>query len=69
MQAHAGELVLAAHAIHPHIVPFYGAYISDETSPRICIVSPWMDDGNLKIYLNQNPAASRIHLVSVLVVR
>ncbi|KXN83965.1 hypothetical protein AN958_00609 [Leucoagaricus sp. SymC.cos] len=63
LRAHAGELVLAANATHPNIVPFYGAYVSQEEPPRICIVTPWMEAGNLLNFLYKFPDTSRIHLV------
>ena len=35
---------------HPNILPFYGVCI-DEFAPRIAMVSPWMENGNLLDYL------------------
>jgi hypothetical protein len=47
LKAHASEQVLGAHILHPNILPLYGAFISDEAAPRICIASPWREEGSL----------------------
>ncbi|KAJ3560326.1 hypothetical protein NP233_g10913 [Leucocoprinus birnbaumii] len=60
---HAGELILWGHTSHKNIQPLYGAYFSDETQPRICFVSPWMDKGSLSDYLKTPDATSRIPLL------
>lgn len=48
---------------HSHILPLCGVYRSDETVPRICIVSPWISNGDLQKYLCENPTAPQVPLV------
>lgn len=59
------ELVLWAHLSHENILPFYGVYLSDEATPRVCIVSPWIQNGDLLDFLNEFPESPRIPLVSI----
>ncbi|KAL0578697.1 Rho guanine nucleotide exchange factor [Marasmius crinis-equi] len=40
---------------HPNILPFKGMYYFNEDEQQICLVSPWMENGNLLQYLKQNP--------------
>lgn len=55
----AKEAMLWGQLLYPHIVPFLGIYYLDEARKRICLVSPWMDNGNLVQYLKANPSARR----------
>ncbi|KXN83209.1 Tip elongation aberrant protein 1 [Leucoagaricus sp. SymC.cos] len=64
LRAHAGELALLAYISHPNVIPLYGAFLSSERNPRICIVSPWMENGDLVYYLKNFPDTSRIPLMS-----
>ncbi|KAK1223481.1 Receptor-interacting serine/threonine-protein kinase 1 [Marasmius sp. AFHP31] len=36
---------------HPNLLPFMGMYYLDEAREQLCLVSPWMDRGNLVKYL------------------
>lgn len=54
------ELALWAHLSHANILPFYGVY----TIGEICLVSPWMEKGNLHDYVDKHPEESRIPWVS-----
>ncbi|KAJ7621330.1 kinase-like domain-containing protein [Roridomyces roridus] len=36
---------------HPNLLPFYGVYHLEN---RLCIVSPWMENGNILQYVNKN---------------
>ncbi|KAF9443484.1 kinase-like protein [Macrolepiota fuliginosa MF-IS2] len=56
------EAILWSGFRHPNITPFYGVYYF-ESRERICLVSPWMDNGNLNTYLMRNPAVPRIPLI------
>jgi len=47
---------------HPYILPFYGV-CDDLFTPRLCLVSPWMNNGNVMNYLSQHPNARRFPLV------
>ncbi|KXN81626.1 hypothetical protein AN958_04087 [Leucoagaricus sp. SymC.cos] len=62
-QAQAGELALLAHVSHPNVIPLYGAYLSVEHNPRICIVTPWMENGDLVDYLRRLPDTPLIPLM------
>jgi serine/threonine protein kinase len=63
-QAHAGELVLWANLSHSNVLPFSGIYLSEELMPRVCIVSPWMENGDLSRYMKTFPTVPLIPLVS-----
>lgn len=60
----AKEAVLWAHLTHENILPFYGVYIQ-QPSGRICLISPWMDKGDLSKYLSNFPSAPRLPLVRI----
>ncbi|KXN92795.1 hypothetical protein AN958_04722 [Leucoagaricus sp. SymC.cos] len=59
LRAHAAEFTLWSHICHPNVLPFCGVYLSDESLPRICIVSPWMELGSLASFLKLFPGESR----------
>ncbi|KAJ3565548.1 hypothetical protein NP233_g7564 [Leucocoprinus birnbaumii] len=64
LRAHAKELVIAAHLSHPNILPFLGFHFCDDAQQRICIVSPWMENGDLRSYLDLHPNTPSIPLIS-----
>ncbi|KXN83214.1 Cytokinesis protein sepH [Leucoagaricus sp. SymC.cos] len=64
MRVQVGELALLTHVSHPSVTPLYGTYLSAEHNPRICIVSPWMENGDLANYLTKFPDTPRIPLMS-----
>ncbi|KAJ6516345.1 kinase-like domain-containing protein [Mycena sanguinolenta] len=37
---------------HPNLLPFFGMYMLEN---RLCLISPWMDNGDLKNFLNNPP--------------
>ncbi|KAF7350032.1 Protein kinase domain-containing protein [Mycena venus] len=37
---------------HPNLLPFFGLYMLDN---RLCLISPWMDNGDLKHFLHNAP--------------
>jgi serine/threonine protein kinase len=44
---------------HPNVLPFYGVYfLEDILDIRCCLVSPWMENGNVVDFLNRNRFAS-----------
>ncbi|KXN85918.1 Serine/threonine-protein kinase HT1 [Leucoagaricus sp. SymC.cos] len=61
LRVQAGELALLAHVSHLNIIPLYGAYFSDEYK-RICIVTPWMENGDLTEFLKRSDNASSIRI-------
>ncbi|KXN83775.1 Serine/threonine-protein kinase HT1, partial [Leucoagaricus sp. SymC.cos] len=63
IQAQAKEFIIWAHLSHPRILPFYGVFQSEKMKPGICLVSPWMPNGDLNHYLEENPETPRIPLI------
>ena len=48
---------------HPNILPLLGVYVS--TNPQdLCIVSDWMQRGDVMTYARAKPEANRLRLVS-----
>ncbi|KAJ6516350.1 kinase-like domain-containing protein, partial [Mycena sanguinolenta] len=47
---------------HPNLLPFFGMYVLEH---RLCLISPWMDNGNLKEFLKNDP--SGVNRVSLMV--
>ncbi|KAF9447735.1 kinase-like protein [Macrolepiota fuliginosa MF-IS2] len=63
--AYTKEAVLWGEMRHPNIVPFYGIFYLDEAHTQLCLVSPWMKNGDVVGYLKDNPDASRESLVGI----
>lgn len=59
-QRFAKEALLWRQLSHPNVLPIYGLY---RFKNRICLVSPWMDAGDISTYLQHNPDADRLQLV------
>ncbi|KAJ3566251.1 hypothetical protein NP233_g7115 [Leucocoprinus birnbaumii] len=55
------EAIIWAHAIHPNIMPFCGIFVDD--LEQICLVSPFMKNGNLNGYSPRLPQKSRLPLI------
>lgn len=55
------EAILWAQLCHSNVLAMYGLYLLDD---QICLVSPWMQEGDLTIYLETHPDAPRLPLVS-----
>ena len=47
---------------HPNVLPTIGV---SETLFPLCIMTPWMPDGNITQYTQTNPGANRLTLVRV----
>ena len=56
------EAVIWKRLSHPNIVPFLG--IAQSKTPFLCMVSRWMENGNLAMFLKKQPGANRLDLVS-----
>ncbi|KAF5357748.1 hypothetical protein D9756_001174 [Leucocoprinus leucothites] len=54
------ELVLWSRLSHQNILPFCGAFLSTESAPKICVVLPWMSNGDLDDYLTEHPEEPRV---------
>ncbi|KAJ7839002.1 hypothetical protein B0H14DRAFT_3869860 [Mycena olivaceomarginata] len=49
---------------HPNLLPFFGLYHLEETKSRLCLVSPWMENGDITRYLKNNSVGvNRLTLV------
>ncbi|KAK1230088.1 Rho guanine nucleotide exchange factor [Marasmius sp. AFHP31] len=40
---------------HPNLLPFVGMYYLGEGQGQLCLVSPWMEQGNLVTFLKNAP--------------
>jgi hypothetical protein len=50
---------------HPNILPFLGI-CADLFAPRLAIVSPYMNNGNLRMYQRNHPYVDRVQMVNVI---
>ncbi|KAG6915005.1 hypothetical protein DXG01_013931 [Tephrocybe rancida] len=55
------EVILWGQLSHRNILPIYGLY---RFKQRLCIVAPWMENGDITAYLKLNPATDRRSLAS-----
>ncbi|KAG6907607.1 hypothetical protein DXG01_008225 [Tephrocybe rancida] len=53
------EVILWGQLSHPNVLPIYGVY---RFQNRICLVSPWMEAGDIAQYLKYRPGADRVQL-------
>ncbi|KAK7037716.1 hypothetical protein VNI00_010942 [Paramarasmius palmivorus] len=58
------EAIIWRQLRHPNLLPCLGLYYLDD-SQRICLVSPWMENGNLVEFLRSQPrnAVNRVQLM------
>jgi len=61
LQRFCKEVLLWKRLNHPNVLAFHGASMKQH---QLCIVSPWMDNGNVVSYTRNNPEANRLRLVS-----
>ncbi|KAK7437373.1 Rho guanine nucleotide exchange factor [Stygiomarasmius scandens] len=52
------EAILWRQLDHPNVLPFLGLYFLDDSTQRVCLISPWMPNGNLRHFLSNNPDSS-----------
>lgn len=57
-QSFLQEAILWSQLDHQNILPFYGIYYLGPER-KMCLVSPWLENGNLMNYLHENPTVSR----------
>ncbi|TDL21774.1 kinase-like protein [Rickenella mellea] len=57
------EAVIWRQLKHPNILPFYGVFTGDKDFDRLCLVSPWMDAGNVIDYLSVHADSNRLSLL------
>ncbi|KAF8991733.1 kinase-like domain-containing protein [Cyathus striatus] len=63
LNAYKKEAILWSQLSHPNLLPFYGVHHLGDELGRICLVSPWMDNGNIKVYLEHFPDVNRLYLL------
>ncbi|KAF8071537.1 armadillo-type protein [Lyophyllum atratum] len=52
------ETILWEQLSHQNLLPLYGLYRS-QSRLGLCLVSPWMENGDINMYLKNNPSADR----------
>ncbi|THU99670.1 kinase-like protein, partial [Dendrothele bispora CBS 962.96] len=52
------EAILWRQLDHPNVLPFLGLYFLDTTKQRVCLISPWMNNGNLRQFLRDSADSS-----------
>ncbi|KAF9440688.1 kinase-like protein, partial [Macrolepiota fuliginosa MF-IS2] len=57
------EVILWGQLQNPNVVPFYGIFYRDEQRTQLCLISPWMDNGNIVVYLEGKPETPRKPLI------
>lgn len=67
-QGFAHEAVIWRQLFHPNVLPFYGVYHLDDLRSRLCLISPWMEHGNVMQFLKQAPETDLATLVSNIVI-
>ncbi|KAF9005070.1 kinase-like domain-containing protein [Cyathus striatus] len=63
IRAFSKEAILWSHISHPNTLPFYGIFKHPYFESRICLVSPWMANGNINEYLRAHPEVNRHPLI------
>ncbi|KAK1218791.1 hypothetical protein PQX77_018501 [Marasmius sp. AFHP31] len=56
------EAILWKQLRHPNLLPFIGMYYLDEGRNQLCLISPWMDRGDLTRYLKNTLRENVDHL-------
>ncbi|KAJ6479137.1 kinase-like domain-containing protein [Mycena sanguinolenta] len=51
---------------HPNILPFYGLYYLEQPVRRICLVSPWMENGHILAFLRRQACETNYRLSLIL---
>ncbi|KAF9022901.1 hypothetical protein BDZ89DRAFT_956203, partial [Hymenopellis radicata] len=56
------EALLWRQLRHPSILPFFG--VNDKLfAPRLCLISPWMENGTIVEFLKRNPQHDRMKAI------
>jgi hypothetical protein len=63
IQEFGREALICRQLCHPNVLPFFGVYYFDN---RLCLVSPWMEDGHIMKFLaaKKPTTTKRLSLVS-----
>ncbi|KAG5717581.1 Light-sensor Protein kinase [Termitomyces sp. T112] len=57
------EAVVWGQLSHPNILPFYGIHRLNDPRRRLCLISPWMTNGNVSDFLTTRPHLDRTPFV------
>ncbi|KAF8068027.1 kinase-like domain-containing protein [Lyophyllum atratum] len=57
----SAEAILWCQLSHPNLLPIYGIFVC---TTRLCLVSPWMEHGDVNDFLKKHPEANRRLLIS-----
>ncbi|TFK25613.1 kinase-like protein [Coprinopsis marcescibilis] len=57
------ESIIWGQLAHENLLPFYGIFHLDWDDKRLCFVSPWMGNGNIRAYINENPDSDALLLL------
>ncbi|KAJ7789054.1 kinase-like domain-containing protein, partial [Mycena leptocephala] len=52
------EALIWRQLAHPNLLPFFGVYFLQNDRTRLCLVSPWFENGNISVYLKRHPVGS-----------
>ncbi|KAJ7587898.1 kinase-like domain-containing protein [Mycena floridula] len=56
------EAILWGQLSHPNVLPLYGIYyLNNKETSQLCMVSPWMENGNIVRFLKDAPPGSVNH--------
>jgi serine/threonine protein kinase len=59
IQEFGREALIWRQLSHPNLLPFFGLYYWDK---RLCLVSSWMENGNVLQFLRKTPASEAEHI-------
>ncbi|KAL0576279.1 Rho guanine nucleotide exchange factor, partial [Marasmius crinis-equi] len=62
LQDYLREAIVWRQLRHRNVLPFLGIYFLDESRQQVCLVSPWMEKGNLVQFLKTTPPEAVEHL-------
>ncbi|KAJ7176786.1 hypothetical protein C8R46DRAFT_1077319 [Mycena filopes] len=66
LKAVGREAMLWRQFNHPNVLPFFGVHKMPDGSDRLCLISPWMKNGNITDFLKANtdlPSINRVTLM------
>ncbi|THV03350.1 hypothetical protein K435DRAFT_651560 [Dendrothele bispora CBS 962.96] len=58
------EALLWRQLNHPNVLPFLGVNVNLFTPARLCLISPWMENGNIIQYLTNHPGHDLLCTIS-----
>jgi len=58
----SSEAVIWRQLSHPNILPFCGVFHLDDKTRRVCLVAPWLQNGNVVQFLQQNQDTDCVQL-------